>query len=199
MRLRARSRLSFGISAAIPNSSLATAARGPESCALRCLIWSANARCRLTTVWSAPCCLPYPARRIAQHQRCLKTIRKANSAFQKLERLEREWLRLQGKETVYTVDVELDQIMTYFRVSLVNLYSYLAGLLGLSPLSLVKFIYTVLFLSGRVEETRTKRHVILERNEKDPSTMAALSKALSVINSFNIHNLASQQLTFGLE
>lgn len=137
--------------------------------------------------------------RIAGHQRRLKAIGKAHSAVKKLERLQREWLRLQGKETVYKVDVELDQIMTYFRVSLVNLYSYLARLLGWSHLSLVKFLYTVLFLAGRVEETPGRRHVILERNEKDPQTMAALNKALAVINNSNIRNIAGQKLTFGLD
>jgi transposase len=137
--------------------------------------------------------------RIAGHQRRIKAIRKANSAFKKLERLQREWMRLQGKETVYKVDVELDQIMTYFRVSLVNLYSYLARMLGWSHLSLVKFLYTVLFLTGKVEETPGTRHVILERNEKDPQTMEVLGKALGVINDLNIHNIAGQKLTFALE
>lgn len=139
------------------------------------------------------------SRCIAGHQRRIKAVRKANSDLKKLERLEREWMGLQGKETLYKVDVELDQIMTYFRVSLVNLYSYLARLLGWSHLSLVKFLYTVLFLAGRVEETPGTRHVILERNEKDPQTMAALNQALAVINNFNIRNLAGQKLTFGLD
>jgi transposase len=78
------------------------------------------------------------SRQITRHQQRVQTIRKAEPAYKKLERAQREWLRLQGKENVYKADVELDQIMTYFRVSLVNLYAYLSKLMGGSHLSLVR-------------------------------------------------------------
>lgn len=137
--------------------------------------------------------------RIAQHERKIKAIRKANPEFKRLERAERQYLRLQGKETVYQVDVELDQIMTYFRVSLVNLYTYLARLMNWSHLSLVTLIHNVLFLTGRVEETPEARRVILRKNQKAGQIMDALSKALVAINALDIHNIAGQKLTFGLE
>jgi len=58
----------------------------------------------------------------------LRRVREVEDAAQKdlqrLRRYEKQWLRLQGKEYVYRVDVELDQIMTYFRVALVNLSSW---------------------------------------------------------------------------
>ena len=44
--------------------------------------------------------------------------------FRLLRKHRREWLRLQGKETVYKMDVELDQILTFHRASLANLYAY---------------------------------------------------------------------------
>jgi len=138
------------------------------------------------------------ARRLNALQRTVRAIRKANPDFRKLDRAEREWLRLQGKDTVYKVDVELDQTMTFFRLSLVNLYTYMARLLGWSHLSLVGFLHTVLLLPGRVEETPERRHVILERDEKEPETMEALSAAIAKLNALGITNLSGQRLSFGL-
>jgi len=139
------------------------------------------------------------SRLINAHERRVKTIHKENADLRKLDGAEREWIRLQGKETVYKVDVELDQIMTFFRVSLVNLYTYVAHLMGWSHLSLVKFLHVVIFLNGRIEETRESRHIILERNEKDPKTMNALSAAISKINALQIRNPAGQRISFDLQ
>jgi transposase len=138
-------------------------------------------------------------REIARHKRQIHSIRKGHSAFKKLERAEREWIRLQGKEKVYQVDVELDQIMTFFRVSLVNLYIYLAHLMGRSHLSLVKLVYTVLSMNGHIWETSASRHITLERDEKDPVTMAALSDCLTKINALNIRNMAGKRMVFSLK
>lgn len=138
------------------------------------------------------------SRKLDSHKRQIKSIRKGNPEFKKLDRAEHEWIRLQGKETVYQADVELDQIMTFFRVSLVNLYSYMAHLMGWSHLSLVKFLYTVLLLTGNVQETSDSRHIILERDKKDPVTMVALLEGLSKINSLNIHNMAGKKMVFSL-
>ena len=138
------------------------------------------------------------SRQIDTHQARVKAIRKAHPALKKLERTEREWLRLQGKERVYQVDVELDQIMTYFRVSLVNLYTHLSRLLGGSPLSLVRLLHTVLLLSGRVQETATTRHITLERNAKDPATMERLAQAIDAINKLNIHDNREKRFSFAL-
>ena len=96
------------------------------------------------------------------------------------------------------MDVELDQIMTFFRISLVNLYTRMARLMGWSHLTLVKFLHTVLLLSGRVEESPETRHVILERNAKDPTTMAALSTAIAKVNALRIRNAAGQEMSFTL-
>jgi hypothetical protein len=139
------------------------------------------------------------ARRINALKRTVSTIRKEHPEFRKLDRAEREWIRLQGKDTVYKVDVELDQIMTFFRVSLVNLYTRMARLMGWSHLALVKFVHRVLLLSGRVEETSERRHVILEANKKDPKTMEALSATIAEINALEIRNAVGQQMSFALE
>jgi len=139
------------------------------------------------------------ARSIGGHLRRVRAIHKENPQFRKLYRAEREWIRLQGKETVYKADVELDQIMTFFRVSLVNHYTYLARLMGCSHLSLVRLLHTVLRLTGRVVETEETKQIVLDGDEKDPDTMQALSGAISKVNALGIRNLAGQKLTFSLE
>lgn len=138
------------------------------------------------------------SRGLARHERRIRAIRKTNPEFKKLERAEREWLRLQGKDKVYKVDVELDQIMTYFRVSLVNLYTHLSRLLGGSHLSLVKLLHAVLLLPGRIEESAKWRHVVLESNDKDPRTMQRLRLAIDEINELRICDANGRRFTFAI-
>jgi transposase len=138
-------------------------------------------------------------RQINALERTVNAIRKEYPEFRKLDRAERQWIRLQGKDTIYTVDVELDQLMTFFRVSLVNLYTYLARMMGWSHLSLVRLVHTVLLLGGEIEETSTSKRIILERNKKDPRTMEALSAAIEKLNALEIRNPAGQKLSVALE
>jgi len=137
-------------------------------------------------------------REISQHQDRIKRIRKANRDFKKLERAEQDWMRLQAKETTYRVDVELDQIMTYFRLSLVNLYAYLAQLLRGSRLSLINLLYTVLLLPGTIEETENARCIMLQRNENDPDAMNRLKHAIDAINGMNIRDDNGKRFVFGI-
>ena len=139
------------------------------------------------------------SRLINSHQRRAKAIGRDNPDFKKLDKAEREWMRLQGKESVYKVDVELDQIMTFFRVSLVNMYTYMAHLMGWSHLSLVKFLHIVLRLPGTVVETEETRQIILEKDEKDAATMDALSVAISKLNALGVRNGSGQRILFTLK
>ena len=62
---------------------------------------------------------------ITQCRRQIKLIESEQGKdLHRLRRYEKEWLRLQGKDYVYRIDVELDQIMAYFRIALVNLSSW---------------------------------------------------------------------------
>ena len=64
-------------------------------------------------------------KQIAKHEKEIKKIEKEHpDQFRLLRKHRREWLRFQGKETIYKIDVELDQIVTFHRVSLANLYAY---------------------------------------------------------------------------
>jgi len=137
-------------------------------------------------------------RQISKVERQIKSIRKSDPAFKQLAKSEREWMRLQGKETVYRVDVELDQIITYFRASLVNLEAHLATMMGVSRLSLSTLMANVLFLPGKIIETRTRKEIHLERNEYDPETMQRLSSVLPLLNNMKSKTLRGQVISFAL-
>lgn len=69
-------------------------------------------------------------RQIRRRERTIQEIMEPKrESFRKLRRLEQRWLRLQGKEKVYSIDVELDEIMPFFRVTLANIYCHLSYLL----------------------------------------------------------------------
>ncbi len=123
--------------------------------------------------------------------------RKDPRLFRRLRKSEKEWLRLQSKEMVYKVDVELDQIMTFFRVSLVNLYSYLIQeLLGPSSISMSRFVQAVLLLPALIEERPDRKKVVLQYNAKDVELMVRLRVGLKRINKLGFRTLNGKQLHF---
>ena len=117
----------------------------------------------------------------------------------KLRRYEKEWLRLQGKDFVYQIDVELDQIMAYFRINLVNLSCwFLKECMGKSTMSLARFLHTILLLSAEIELTEDVRRVKLQRNPKDPEGMAQLTPALERLNQLKIQDLDHRRIELAL-
>lgn len=139
-------------------------------------------------------------RKIRTRKRRIKSVEDLDARlFHSLRKAEREWLRLQGKETVYKVDVELDQIMTFFRVSLVNLYSYLVyHLFGESTISLNRFVQTVLLLPALIEESADRKEVTLKYNHKDPKTMTCLQSGLKRINALRCQTSNGKRISFKL-
>ena len=108
-------------------------------------------------------------------------------------------MRLQGKEKVYKVDVELDQIVTYFRVSLANLGTYfLKEFLDLGPTCFATLMQSILLLDGEVEETKKMRKVIINRNKKDLIMMERLETALIKLNSLSLCTLSGKRYHFAL-
>ncbi len=142
-------------------------------------------------------------RDIGRHKRRLKSIERRDARdaplFRRLRKAEKEWLRLQGKETVYKVDVELDQIMTFFRVGLVNLYSYLLQeLLGSSSIAMSRLVQSVLLLPARIKETPDRKEVLLQYNEKDSEMMVRLRTGLKRINELGFRTLDGRRLAFDI-
>ncbi|MBA7528600.1 hypothetical protein ES705_20788 [subsurface metagenome] len=133
------------------------------------------------------------------HRRMKKIEEVYEKEFKSLHRSEASWLRLQGKEFVYKIDVELDQILTYFRVSLANLCSYfLKEFLKMGPRSFMTLMQSVLLLEGDVEETRETRRVVLKRNEKDPVVMEMLEAALAKFAGVSLRTLSGKKYEFSL-
>lgn len=136
-----------------------------------------------------------------QIRRCKRSIKSLEQqderTFRRLRKAEKEWLRLQGKETVYKVDVELDQIMTFFRVGLVNLYSYLAQeLFGASSIAMSRLVQSVLLLPACIRETSDCKEVLFEYNSKEPEMMACLRSGLERINKLGFQTLDGRSLLF---
>ena len=103
--------------------------------------------------------------------------------FRLLRKHQSEWLRLQGKETVYKVDVELDQILTFHRVSLAHLYAYFVKyFLGGGSTSMLTLVHKIIHLHAKVEQTKEIRKIVIDYNKKDRHTMDVLAVAIEKIN-----------------
>jgi|LGVF01.1.fsa_nt_gb hypothetical protein len=140
-------------------------------------------------------------KKISYHERVVKTIEKAQEKeFKSLTKSQREWLRLQGKEIDYAIDVELDQILTYFRASLAHLYAYfIRFFLCGKPISLVALLHRVIHLHAKIEETKNVRKIVLQANQQDPTMMKNLQHAIEKINVLKIHGPRGKVMNFSLD
>jgi hypothetical protein len=132
---------------------------------------------------------------------CRRAIKTVESDWEKdlhrLRKYEKEWLRLQGKDYVYRIDVELDQLMAFFRIALVNISTWFLRHCGKrSTMSLSKFLHSILLLPAEIELTKDSRCIRLRCNEKDPDCMEWLQAALQRLNDLNIHHLDGKQIEF---
>ncbi len=148
-------------------------------------------------------------RAIAAIEREKRKIRQPDQKlFNRLKRHEQEWLRLQGKEKIYRVDVELDQILTYFRVAFVNLCTYFQmkflGNLSLTTnatkrMTLATLLHRIFSLPATIEQTAKRRRVYLKRNQKDKAMMAVLVQIIPKLNELNLRHANGCQLEFFLK
>jgi transposase len=138
------------------------------------------------------------SREMAQCRHQTKSIESEwGKDLHRLRRYEKEWLRLQGKDYVYRIDVELDQIMAYFRVALVNLSSwFLHEYLPNHTMALAQFLHNILLMSAEIELTKDIRRIRLNRNPKDPEGMARLEPALQQLNDLQIQHLDGRRIEF---
>ncbi len=121
-----------------------------------------------------------------------KTLRNKSSRIKFFEKKlypRKEFARIQGKEKVYNVDVELDQLLTSFRLTFANILAFLAKeIMNESSIEMNTLIQSILFLSGTIEQLPDYRKVCIHQNKKDPKFMTKLSKGLSKLNSLNIRH-----------
>lgn len=129
-------------------------------------------------------------REIGKIQRKIKAIEAPyKNQFNSLRKKSKEFARIQGKRKVYHVDVELDQLMTSFRLTFANLLVFLAKeILDNTPIEMNTLIQSILFLFGRIEHLPDRRKVYLNKNEKDLEFMEKLQKGLSKLNALKIRH-----------
>ena len=141
------------------------------------------------------------SKEINKYQRMIQKINKEHKThLNLLKKHQKTWFRLQGKEQVYEVDVELDQIVTFYRVSLANLYAYfIKHFLEDESLSMIMLLHRVIHLQGKITESDLTRKITLQYNKKDPHMMKKLEKALIKINQLNIRGTGDKLMQFFLE
>ena len=141
---------------------------------------------------------------------CQRTIRKIQrevkrieapfkERFKKLRQIRKEFARIQGKDKIYHVDVELDQLLTSFRLTLANILAFLARvILDNMHIEMNTLIQSILFLSGSIEQTSDIRKICLNENKKDSTFMAVLSKGLKELNLLKIRHPSGRTYEFEL-
>jgi len=139
-------------------------------------------------------------KRLLAHEQEMKRIEKERPReFRLLRKHQREWLRLQGKETVYKVDVELDQILTFHRVSLAHLYAYFVKyFLGGPSISMPTLLHKIIHLHAKVEQTKEIRKITIDYNKKDRDTMEVLAAAIEKMNELEVRGPHGGRMVFAI-
>jgi transposase len=117
-------------------------------------------------------------------KRKIKKVEKANERpFKSLKKKKRELARIIDKKKVYCVDVELDQLMTCFKVSFASTCSYLLEeCFKGEKMTLQRLFETVFNLRATVRVEDNQRKVFITRNPKQEDIMAKLRAACDVLN-----------------
>jgi hypothetical protein len=107
--------------------------------------------------------------------------------FKKYDKKQKEWMRIQGKGKVFKADVELDQIMTYYRIGLASLMAYFAKrFLGQATMDPSKLITSIFHLTGTIKQNQKIRRIKLDYNKQDPKLMEKLQSAINKINDLRV-------------
>jgi hypothetical protein len=141
------------------------------------------------------------SQKIHYHELAIKAIETTHSKYlAALRKTSKEWLRLQGKDTVFEADVELDQILTYYRASLVHICAYfIKHFLECESISMVMFFHRVVQLEAHIEETNDERKITLQNNKQDHKMMANLASAIKKLNNLAIRGNNNKIYCFQIE
>lgn len=136
-----------------------------------------------------------------------KTLKKINDikkgegkGFVSLKKKEDELVRIIDKKKRYYVDVELDQLMTCFKISFANICSYLLDecFAGGMKMSIHSLLESVFELHGRVEEKGDQRQILIEQNQKQPTMMRVVDAGLQIVNRKQIKTIDGKIYNFKL-
>jgi len=117
--------------------------------------------------------------------------------FKRLKRSLKEEVRIRNKDKVYKIDTELDQIMTCFKLSFINLCSmFLTQCMDHEKFELQTLFESVFQLGGESFVTDGAKTIELEMNQKEPKFMDKLKKCLCLLNGMNTHDLDNRVIKF---
>ena len=117
--------------------------------------------------------------------------------FIKYERFIKEEKRIRDKDKVYRIDVELDQIMTCFKLSFVNLCSYfLTRCFDNEKFELLTLMESIFQLGGNASVSSERKIIDIEMNPKEPDLMDKLFKCLQILNTMQVHDLEGRLIEF---
>jgi len=120
-----------------------------------------------------------------------------DKSFNSLKMKKTELARIIDKKKIYSVDVELDQIMTCFKISFANICSYLLDKCFKGERMTLQQIFETIFeLRGKVTIDGDQRNIAIERNMKQETLMKKLEFAFDCINSLGIKDIYGNRYNF---
>jgi transposase len=118
-------------------------------------------------------------------------------SFNSLKIKKAELARIIDKKKIYSVDVELDQIMTCFKISFANICSYfLEKCFNGERMTLQQIFETIFELRGKVTISGSQRNITIERNMKQENLMKRLENAFLIVNNLGIKDLCGSKYNF---
>jgi hypothetical protein len=137
----------------------------------------------------------------AQINRChrqQKAIEKEyKDDFKRLRKCLKEERSIRNKDKVYKIDLELDQIMTCFKMSFINLCSlFLTKCMNHEKFELLTLFESIFQLDGNAFIDGESKVIELVMNPKEPVLMDKLSKGLSILNEMDIQDMSGRSVQF---
>jgi hypothetical protein len=139
-------------------------------------------------------------RDINRLKRKIRAIKQGDlKRFTALKKKRTELARIIDKKKIYHVDVELDQIMTCFKISFANICCYLLEeCFDGEKMTLHRLFETIFELRGQMRFEGEQRHVCITRNPKQKTLMKKLEHAFDVINHMRIADINGYTYHFTL-
>ena len=136
--------------------------------------------------------------KIDKYLRQQRTIEKEHKdSFKRLGKYLKEEKRIRDKGTVYRIDTELDQIMTCFKMSFINLCSlFLAKCMDHEKFELLTLFESIFQLDGDAFITDEEKRIVLEMNPKEPVLMKKLNKSLRILTEMGIYDPDGRSIQF---
>ncbi len=137
-------------------------------------------------------------KQITQITNQIKKIKKNyGNFFSRLKKKKDELARIIDKKKRYHVDVELDQLMTCFKLSFANICNYLLEeCFEGKKMSLQSLFDSIFDLRGKVKEEEDQRKILIEENPKQLDFMKDLADGFEAINKMKAKNIRGYVYNF---